>query len=87
MHLGGMFCDPVLHSSHWLSSFTTFCQVISGFYSDTSMLVWNGHTKTGVADISAFYQSLPSTEHMVISFDCQPVAGMLLHPSCFTSEL
>lgn len=48
-------------------------QLISGFYSDTSFVVWNGHTKSGAVDISAFYQSLPASEHSLLSYDCQPV--------------
>ena len=48
-------------------------QVISGFYSDTSFVVWNGHPKTGSTEISTFYQSLPGSQHTVSSFDCQPV--------------
>lgn len=49
-------------------------QLISGFYSDSSLLVWNGHTKSGVVDITNFYQSLPGSEHALLTFDCQPVA-------------
>lgn len=48
-------------------------QVISGFYSDTSFAVWNGHPKSGVAEISSFYQSLPGSEHRITSYDCQPI--------------
>ncbi|XP_011404882.1 PREDICTED: NTF2-related export protein 1-like [Amphimedon queenslandica] len=47
--------------------------LLSGFYSDTSFMVWNGHTHTGSANISNFYQSLPTSEHEVTSFDCQPL--------------
>ena len=36
-------------------------------------MVWNGHTKSGVMDISTFYQSLPTSEHSLLSYDCQPV--------------
>ena len=38
-------------------------------------MVWNGHSYTGSTDISTFYQGLPSSEHEVTSFDCQPVPG------------
>ena len=48
-------------------------QVISGFYSDTSFVVWNGHPKTGSTEIASFYQSLPGSQHSVSAFDCQPV--------------
>lgn len=48
-------------------------QVIAGFYSDTSFVVWNGHPKTGSTEIASFYQSLPISEHRVTCFDAQPM--------------
>lgn len=54
-------------------------QLISGFYSETSFVVWNGHTKSGSADISTFYQSLPGTSHTLLSYDCQPAPGKKSH--------
>ena len=50
-------------------------QVIKGLYSETSFLVWNGHTKSGANDINAFYQNFPSSCHRIHSLDCQPVSG------------
>ena len=46
---------------------------MSGLYSDTSLVVWNGNTQSGAANIMAFYQSLPGSVHRVTCFDCQPV--------------
>ncbi len=50
-------------------------QLLAGFYSEGSFLVWNGTAHTGGNDISTFYMSLPSSEHEVQSFDCQPIDG------------
>ena len=46
---------------------------MSGLYSDKSLVIWNGNTKSGAVDIMSFYQSLPGTNHHISSFDCQPV--------------
>ena len=59
---------------HAIFTFTLPLQLISGFYSESSLLVWNGHAKSGAVDITNFYQSLPGSEHALFTFDCQPVA-------------
>jgi NTF2-related export protein 1/2 len=46
---------------------------MSGLYSDTSLVIWNGNTQSGAANIMNFYQSLPGTVHRVQSLDCQPI--------------
>ena len=56
-----------------------YMQVIKGLYSDTSFLVWNGHTKSGTGDINTFYQMLPNSTHSIQSFDCQPVSGKVAY--------
>ena len=50
-------------------------QLISHFYADDSMMLWNGNAYTGSSEISSFYQTLPPSEHVLHSVDCQPVAG------------
>lgn len=59
--------------STFFPTLSLLLQVIAGFYSDTSFVVWNGHPKTGSAEIASFYQSLPISQHTVTCFDCQPV--------------
>lgn len=62
-------------------TFLLFClQLMSHFYSDDSMMLWNGNAYTGSSDINSFYQTLPPTEHVLLSVDCQPVPGE--HPEC-----
>ena len=39
------------------------------------MMLWNGNAYTGSSQISAFYQALPPSEHVLHSVDCQPVPG------------
>ena len=56
-----------------VSPLLVLIQVIAGFYSDTSFVVWNGHPKTGSTEIASFYQSLPISEHRVTCFDAQPM--------------
>lgn len=46
---------------------------MSGLYSNNSLVVWNGNTKSGSPGITEFYQSLPGSNHRLSSFDCQPV--------------
>lgn len=40
---------------------------------DNAVAVWNGNGVTGKDNIQSFYQSLPSSEHTVTTFDAQPV--------------
>ena len=50
---------------------------MSHFYSDDSVVLWNGNAYTGSSSITSFYQALPSSEHVLHSVDCQPVSGKL----------
>ena len=38
-------------------------------------MLWNGNAYTGSSEISSFYQTLPPSEHVLHSVDCQPVPG------------
>ncbi len=44
-----------------------------GLYSNNSLVVWNGNSKSGSSSIIEFYQSLPGSSHRLFSFDCHPV--------------
>ncbi|XP_065886268.1 NTF2-related export protein 1-like isoform X1 [Dysidea avara] len=48
--------------------------LMSHFYSDDSVVLWNGNAYTGSSSITSFYQALPSSEHVLHSVDCQPVS-------------
>lgn len=60
-------------------------QVMSGLYSSNSLVVWNGNTKSGSAGIVEFYQSLPGSNHRLLSFDCQPVQSTSVATSVLVS--
>lgn len=52
-----------------------FSQLIAHFYADDSLLLWNGNPYMGSSEISSFYQTLPPSEHVLHTVDCQPVPG------------
>lgn len=45
---------------------------------DTAVLVWNGTSVVGCAEIQQFLEKLPSSEHHVMSLDAQPLHGTYL---------
>lgn len=47
--------------------------MIAHFYADDSLLLWNGNPYMGSSEISSFYQTLPPSEHVLHTVDCQPV--------------
>ncbi len=49
-------------------------QLIAGFYSEGSLVIWNGNNVVGAENITRLYQSFPGSEHIVHCLDCQPVA-------------
>ena len=51
-------------------------QFADKFYTDESVLSWNGQMVKGLDAISKFYNSLPNTTHTMISFDAQPVTSL-----------
>lgn len=53
--------------------FFFFFQLIAGFYSEGSVVVWNGNHVVGASNITSLYQSFPGSEHKVHCLDCQPV--------------
>ena len=47
--------------------------LIGNFYQDTSKLLWNGNFVEGRERISNFLRQLPPSEHVIQSFDAQPM--------------
>jgi len=43
------------------------------FYRESSVLIWNGHRKSGINEIKSFNKSLPSSKHDIKSADAQPI--------------
>jgi NTF2-related export protein 1/2 len=50
-------------------------QHLPGFYTDGSTVVWNGNLYKGTRAVVEFYSSLPNSNHMLLSVDCQPMRG------------
>lgn len=46
---------------------------MSRLYLDNGVAVWNGNDITGKDNIQKFFESLPATEHTVVTVDAQPV--------------
>jgi len=46
---------------------------VSNLYRDQSILIWNGHRKTGVNEIKTLNKALPSSKHDIKSTDAQPI--------------
>lgn len=46
---------------------------MSRLYLDNGVAVWNGNDITGKENIQKFFESLPATEHTVVTVDAQPV--------------
>jgi NTF2-related export protein 1/2 len=46
-------------------------------YREQSIVCWNGRPLGGLSTIVNFFQSLPTTQHVIESFDCQlmPIPG------------
>ncbi|KAJ1983412.1 hypothetical protein H4R34_001287 [Dimargaris verticillata] len=54
---------------------------LAQFYSDTSQIVWRNHPHQGGAQfLTAVIGKLPSTNHQIRSFDCQPVTAWNVLP-------
>jgi Nuclear transport factor 2 (NTF2) domain. len=53
-------------------------QLMSRYYLDTGILVWNGNGTVGKDLIQKFFEGLPPTEHTLTSLDSQPVLGKYL---------
>ena len=47
--------------------------LMSRYYLDTGVLVWNGNGTVGKDLIQKFFDGLPPTEHTLTSLDSQPV--------------
>nr|AGM32849.1 putative p15-2a protein [Coptotermes formosanus] len=47
--------------------------LMSRYYLDTGVLVWNGNGTVGKDLIQKFFEGLPPTEHTLTSLDSQPV--------------
>lgn len=46
---------------------------MSRLYLDNGVAVWNGNDITGKDNIQKFFETLPATEHTVVTVDAQPV--------------
>ncbi|TPX67771.1 hypothetical protein SpCBS45565_g03589 [Spizellomyces sp. 'palustris'] len=44
-------------------------------YKDSSAVLWNGNPLVGQQNASDFFLKLPATDHVVHSYDSQPVMG------------
>lgn len=54
-------------------------QLMSRYYLDSGVLVWNGNGTVGKDLIQKFFEGLPPSEHTLTSLDSQPVLGKHLH--------
>ncbi|CAG8732364.1 2309_t:CDS:2 [Acaulospora colombiana] len=48
---------------------------ITLLYRDTSLMIWNGETITGVEKIKEFLAKMPESKHEIQSWDCHPIPG------------
>ncbi|KAK2493593.1 hypothetical protein MC885_016156 [Smutsia gigantea] len=48
-------------------------QALTMLYLDKASLIWNGNAVTGLAALSHFFDTLPSSQFQVNTLDCQPV--------------
>nr|CAD7571616.1 unnamed protein product [Timema californicum] len=55
-----------------------FPQLMSRYYLDTGVLVWNGNGTIGKEMIQKFFEELPSSEHVIGSLDSQPVLDSIV---------
>lgn len=44
---------------------------------ETAVLVWNGTSITGNAEIQTFLEKLPPSDHQIMSLDAQPLHGKI----------
>nr|CAD7593559.1 unnamed protein product [Timema genevievae] len=52
--------------------------LMSRYYLDTGVLVWNGNGTIGKEMIQKFFEELPSSEHVIGSLDSQPVLDSIV---------
>nr|CAD7393448.1 unnamed protein product [Timema cristinae] len=55
-----------------------FYGLMSRYYLDTGVLVWNGNGTIGKEMIQKFFEELPSSEHVIGSLDSQPVLDSIV---------
>jgi len=70
--------EAVEAADNFVELFTNFMdksrQTVTKFYVEESCLCWDGNIVKGLEPISRFYNSLPTTNHIVMAFDAQPLA-------------
>lgn len=70
IHYIDALCNRKLHDK-------IFCfKHLTRLYLDKATMVWNGNAVTGQDALSDFFDSLPTSEFLVQTLDCQPVHGM-----------
>jgi hypothetical protein len=59
-------------------------QAVASFYNETATVVWNGHAQAGLDAVRKLFTDLPSSKHVVLGFDAQPIFGAfrLFHAPC-----
>ncbi|XP_067003080.1 NTF2-related export protein isoform X2 [Anabrus simplex] len=65
-------------TKHYYESVDRRRHLLSRYYLDTAVLVWNGNGTVGKEQIQKFFEDLPTSQHTLTSLDSQPVLGAVV---------
>ncbi|KAI8900305.1 hypothetical protein BC833DRAFT_618608 [Globomyces pollinis-pini] len=59
--------------SSFYNSYDSKRNLVSSYYAEQSIMLWNGNPFSGSQQINTFILSFPTTEHVILSYDAQPI--------------